>query len=150
MNVPPKKPQQMSKSHRKICLPWKDMLIQLKITRDYWIPFGMANIKKEWCWEKLRAGGEGGDREWDGWDASLTEWTWSWANSERQWRTGKPGVLQSMVLQKVRHDLVTEQQQWKRLTTASACNDEEGCNSQTLLVYALQKTDWQFLSESRS
>ena len=50
-----------------------------------------------WCWGRLRAGGEGGIRGWDGWIASLTQWTWVWENSERWWRTGKPGVLQSEV-----------------------------------------------------
>ena len=69
--------------------------------------------KRPWCWERLRARGERGDRGWDGWMASLTQWTWVWANSRRQWRTGKPGVLQFMGSQKVRHDLVTEQQQIK-------------------------------------
>ena len=49
-----------------------------------------------------------GNREWDGWMASPTQWTWVWANSGRQWRTGKPGV--SMGSQRVGHDLVTEQQ----------------------------------------
>ena len=43
--------------------------------------------------------------------ASRTQWTWVWASSRRWWRTGKPGVLQSMGLQRVRHDWVTEQQQ---------------------------------------
>ena len=52
--------------------------------------------KRPWCWERLRAGGEGDDRRWDGWMASLTQWMWVWANSGRWWRTGKPGVLQSM------------------------------------------------------
>ena len=42
--------------------------------------------------------------------ASPTQWTRVWANSGRWWRTGKPGVLQSMGLQRVRHNLVTEQQ----------------------------------------
>ena len=51
-----------------------------------------------------------GDRRGDGWMASLTQWTWVWANSRRQWRTGKPGVLQFMGLQRVRCDLATEQQ----------------------------------------
>jgi len=41
---------------------------------------------------------------WDGWMASLTQWTWVWANSGRQWRTGKPGTLQSIGSQRVRHD----------------------------------------------
>ena len=67
--------------------------------------------KRPWCWERLRAGGEGGDRGWDGWMASLIKWTWVWANSRRQRRTGKPGVLQSMGLQRVRQELVTEEQQ---------------------------------------
>ena len=37
--------------------------------------------KRPWHWEKLRAGGEGGERGWNGWMASLTQWTWVWANS---------------------------------------------------------------------
>ena len=48
------------------------------------------------------------DRGSDGWMASLTQWTWVWANSERWW-TGKSGVLQSMGFQRVRHDLANEQ-----------------------------------------
>ena len=65
-------------------------------------------IGKDWCWRRLRAGGEG-NREWDGWMASSTQWTWVWANSGRQWRTGKPGMLQSMGLQRVQHEWATEQ-----------------------------------------
>ena len=68
--------------------------------------------ERPWCWERLRARGEGHNRGWDGWMALLTQWTWVWANSGRQWRTGKPGVLQSMGSQRVRHDLVTEKQQY--------------------------------------
>ena len=41
---------------------------------------------------------------------SITDWTWIWASSRHWWWTGKPGVLQSMGLQRVRHDLVTKQQ----------------------------------------
>ena len=48
--------------------------------------------KRPWCWERLNAGGEGNDRGWDGRMASLTQWTWAWASSGRQWRTGKPGL----------------------------------------------------------
>ena len=67
------------------------------------------SLEKTRCWERLKAGGEGGDRGWDGWMASLTQWAWVWSNSRRQWRTGKPGVLQSMGSQRVRHDFMTEQ-----------------------------------------
>ena len=64
--------------------------------------------ERPWCWERLRAGGEGGDRGCDGWMASLTRWTWVWANSGIWWWTGKPGVLQFMGSQRVGHDWATE------------------------------------------
>ena len=51
---------------------------------------------------------EKGTTGWDSWMASLTRWTWVWADSGREWRTGKPGVLQSMGLQRVGHDWMTE------------------------------------------
>ena len=55
-----------------------------------------------------KTGREGDNRGWDGWMASPTQWTWVWANS-RIWQwTGKPGMLQSMGLQRVRHDWATE------------------------------------------
>ena len=66
-------------------------------------------IGKDWCWERLDAGGDGYDRGWDGWMASLIQWTWVWANSGRWRRKGKPGMLQSMGSQRVGHNLVTEQ-----------------------------------------
>ena len=65
--------------------------------------------KRPWCWERLRAGKEGDDRGWDGWMASPTQWAWVWANSGRQWRTGKPGALQFMGSQRVNHDQMTQQ-----------------------------------------
>ena len=43
--------------------------------------------KRTWCWERLRVGGEGGNRGWDGWMASWIQWTWAWASSGRLWRT---------------------------------------------------------------
>ena len=68
----------------------------------------LTHWKRLWCWEGLEAGGEGDDRGWDGWMASLTQWTWVWVNSGR-WRwTGRPGVLQFMGLQRVGHYWVTE------------------------------------------
>ena len=64
--------------------------------------------KRLWCWEGLKAGGEGDDRGWDGWMSSLTWWTWVWANSWSWWWTGSPGMLQSMGSQRVGHDWATE------------------------------------------
>ena len=48
------------------------------------------------------------DRRWDGWMASPTRWTWVWASSGSWWWTGRPGVLQSMGSQRVRHNWATE------------------------------------------
>ena len=53
-------------------------------------------------------GGEGIDRGWDGWMASLTQWTWVWVNSRSWWWTGRPGMLRSMGSQRVGHDWATE------------------------------------------
>ena len=66
--------------------------------------------KSPWCWEGLRAKGEEGIRGWDGWTASPMQWTWTWANSRRWWGTGRPGVLQSIGLQRVGHNWAAEQQ----------------------------------------
>jgi len=66
------------------------------------------SLEKLWCWEGLRAGGEGDDRGWDGWMASLTQWTWVWVNSGSWWWTGRPGVLQFMGSQRVGHDWATD------------------------------------------
>ena len=69
----------------------------------------LTHWKRPWCWERLKAGGEGDDRGWDGWMTSLTQWTWVWASSGSWWCTGKkPVVLQSMGSQRVRHDWATE------------------------------------------
>ena len=64
----------------------------------------LTHLKRPWCWERLKAGGEGDDRGWDGWMASLTQWV----NSGIWWWTGKPSMLQSMGLQRVGHNWVTE------------------------------------------
>ena len=56
----------------------------------------------------LKSGGEGDNKERDGWMASLTRWTWVWASSGSWWWTEQSGVLQSIGLQRVRYDWVTE------------------------------------------
>ena len=66
------------------------------------------SFENPWCWERLRAGGEGDDRGWDGWMASSTWWTWVWVDSGSWWWTGRPGVLRLMGSQRVGHDWATE------------------------------------------
>ena len=64
----------------------------------------LTHWKRSWCWERLRAGREGDDRGWDGWMASLTQWTWVWMDSRSWWWTERSCVLQFMGSQRVEHD----------------------------------------------
>ena len=57
----------------------------------------LTHLKRPWYWERLKAGGGEDNRGWDGWMASLNQWTWVWASSRSWWWTWKPGVLHSMV-----------------------------------------------------
>ena len=67
-----------------------------------------THLKRPWHWERWKAGGEGDNREWDGWMASLTRWTWVWVNSGSWWWTGRPGVLWSVRSQRAGHGWATE------------------------------------------
>ena len=68
----------------------------------------LTHLKRPWCWEGLRAGGEGDDRVWDGWMASPTQWIWVWVDSSSWWWIERPGVLWFMGSQRVRHNRATE------------------------------------------
>ena len=68
----------------------------------------LTHLKRPWCWERLKVGGEGDDKGWDGWMASSTWSTWVWVSSGSWWWTRKPGMLQSMGSQRARHDWATE------------------------------------------
>ena len=67
-----------------------------------------THLKRPWCWERLKAGGEGDNRGWDDWMVSPTQWTWVWVDSGSWWWTGRPGMLWFMGSQRVRHDWDTE------------------------------------------
>ena len=79
-------------------------------------PIAPNGMKSPWCWERLRAGGEGDDRAWDGRMALPSQRTWVWASSRNWWWTGKPGVLQSVGSQRVARDWEAEQRQEQRVT----------------------------------
>ena len=107
-------------------IPWKEIKPVNPKGNQSWIFIGRTDAEakalilwppesKNWLIEKdpaagerLKARGEEGDRRWDGWMASPTWWTWVWASSKSWWWTGKPGVLQSMGLQRVGHNWATE------------------------------------------
>ena len=93
------------------------MMLKLKLQCSGHLMRRLTHRKRLWCWEGLGAGGEGDNRRWDIWIASPTRWTWVWVNSRSWWWTGKPGVLQSMGSQKVRHDWATELNCWWQTST---------------------------------
>ena len=90
--------------------------LMLKLKLQY---FGHRMRRTDWkrpgCWEILKAGGEGDDRGWDSWMASLTQWTRVWVNSGSWWWTGRPDMLPSMGSQRMGQDWVTELN-WTELT----------------------------------
>ena len=95
---------------------WESLGLQGDLTSpSYRRPVLGVHWKRSWGGEGLGAEGEGDDRGWDGWMASPTRWTWVWVNSMSWWWTGRPGVLQSMGLPRVRHDWATELN-WKTTT----------------------------------
>ena len=109
---------------------WGGLMLKLKFqSLAIWCE-ELIHLKRSWCWERLKAGGGGDDRGWDGWMASPTQWTWVWVNSGSWWWTGRPGVLWFMGLQRVGRD-------WTEL------NDDK---SQTVilglvaLIYAIVST----------
>ena len=90
--------------HPKLGVHWKDWCWSWNSnTLATWFE-ELTHWQRPWCWERLRAGGEGGDRGWDGWMASPTQWTWVWVDSGSWWWTGRPGLLRFMWLQRVGHN----------------------------------------------
>ena len=82
-----------------------------------WSPDGKNwRFKRPWCWERLRAGGEGDNRGWHGWVASSTWWTWVLVDSGSWWWTGSPGMLRFMESQRAD---TTEWLNWTELMKIS-------------------------------
>ena len=83
--------------------------LMLKLKLRYFGPLmgRTDSLGKTLMLERLKVG-EGDNREWDCWMASLTWWTWIWANSRSWWWTWRSGVLQSMGSQRIGHNRATE------------------------------------------
>jgi len=91
-------------------MPFNHLILCRLLPHPTWCE-ELTHLKRPWCWERLKAGGEGDDRVWDGWMASPTQWTWVSVISGSQWWTRRPHVLQSMWLQRD----TTEQLNWTEL-----------------------------------
>ena len=92
--------------------PWTVTEGRLEMHMATWCA-ELTHWEKPWCWERLKAGREQGDRGWDGRMAPPIQWAWVWADSGRWWSTGTSGVLQSVGPQRVGHDWATEPQKGK-------------------------------------
>ena len=102
----------------------------------------LTHLKSPWCWERLRGGGEGDNRGWDGWMVSLTRWTWVCVNSGSWWWTGSPGVLRSKGSQRFGHDWVTQLTDWTRVTWGSDISClrlflHPKCRSLDMIIYKI-------------
>ena len=121
----------------------------LNIHRKYWSWNWSSNTlaiwweeltywKRPWCWERLKAWGEGDNRGWDGWMASLTRWIWVWASFGSWWWTGKPGMLQSMGLQSQ-----TQLSNWTELNWGSVQKKKkEKVMAPTPVLWPLDTKNW--------
>ena len=85
-----------------------DLMLKLKLQYFGTWCEELTHWKRPWCWARLKVGGEGDNRGWDGWMASPTQYTWVWVDSGSWWRTWRPGVLWLMGSQRVGHDWATE------------------------------------------
>ena len=103
----------------------------------FWPPDAKSQlIRKDRCWERLKAGGEGDNRGQDGWMAPPTQWTWIWASSRSRWRTGKPGVLQSMGLKET--DMTEQLTYVKVITEVSSSKESQQLLQRTVLLALLR------------
>ena len=84
--------------------------LMLKVKLQYFghLMWRVGSLEKTLMMGGTGVGGEGDDRGWDGWMASLTRWMWVWVNSGSWWWTGRPGMLWFMGSQRVRHNWATE------------------------------------------
>ena len=93
---------------------WSNQSILKETNLEYSLEGLLLKLKLRYFGHMMRSADsldkmeEKDDRGWDGWKASRTQWTWVWASSRKWWRTGKPGMLQSMWSKRVRHDWVAE------------------------------------------
>ena len=112
-------PTSPSQRQSVLCVHWKDWWCWSwnSNTLATWCE-ELIHLKRSWCRERLRAGGEGDNRGWDGWMASPTQWTWLWVNSRSWWWTGSPAVLQFGGSQRVGQDWATELN-WKESWSVS-------------------------------
>ena len=122
--------------------------VMLKLKFQYFghLMWRTDSFEKTLMLGNIEGGREGDDKGWDGWMTSPTQWTWVWASSRSWWWTGRPVVLQSMRLQRVRHDWLTELN-WRGTNNNNnifALFAIEGGISKTITVFLKNRFTWAF------
>ena len=98
------------------CITTEELMLKLKIQYFGHLIWRTDSLEKTLMLERLKAGGEGEDREWYRWVTSLTQWTGVWASCGRKQRTGKLGMLQLMGSQRVGQNWLSEQQRPQKVS----------------------------------
>ena len=88
--------------------PLEGLMLKLKLQYFGHLMRRTDLLEKTLMLGKIEGRRRRGYRGWDGWMASPTWWSWVWASSESWWWTGKPGIYQSLRLQRVGHNWATE------------------------------------------
>ena len=88
--------------------PLKGLILKLNLRHFGHLMWRIYSLEKSLMLGNIEGRRRSGWQKMSCWIASLIQWTRVWASSGGQWRTGKPGMLQSMGLQRVGHDCVTE------------------------------------------
>ena len=109
------------------------LMLKLKLQYFGHLVWRVDSVEKTLMLGGIRGRGEGGDRGWDGWMASLTQWTWVWVNSGSWWWTWRPGVLQFMGSQRVGHNWATELNWTKDLYNLISADDDDDKDKLSLL-----------------
>ena len=84
------------------------LMLKLKFQYFGHLMWKLTHLKRPWCWERVKAGGERVHRVWDGWMTSPAQWTWVWINPGSWWWTGRRVMLQYMGPQSIGHNWATE------------------------------------------
>ena len=120
------------------------LMLKLKLQYFGHLMRRVDSLEKTLMLGGIGAGGEGDDRGWDGWMASLTQWTLVWVNSRSWWWTGRPGVLRFMGSQRFRHDYTTELTDWTDAHTIECMKHDKLSNRDILTHYLLSGVNLYF------
>ena len=118
---------------------FEGLMLKLKLQYFGHLMLRADSVKRPWCWERLKAGGEGDDRGWDDWMASPTQCKWIWVNSGSLWWTERPGMLQSMGY---KESDMTDRLNWTELNWADLCRNRKANSEVFFILQGVPGWEW--------